>query len=172
VAFVDAVDSHYQHVKARIKAENPTRQVLGLLEAQDWPPKTIKTQAFYLLTLKNESQEQGTKANAIRVHFLQWVWIIEGTDLQQGVRAANRGDRFRINEQMKGELAAAMFPRFTVKQSWQLNANGVWVGTPKDPPEVTRWSKLQLMQRTDRASGLVYGIGSVNVTDMMRQILA
>ena len=110
MAFVDAVDSHYQAVKARMATINPNRQVRGMLMARDWPPTNVKLEAFYLLSLADSSiGRQGySQAAPMKLAHVQWVWVIVGTDVPQGVRQANRGDRFRTAFQMKDEMTKAL----------------------------------------------------------------
>lgn len=168
MAFVDAVDSHYQYVKGRMATINPSRVVAGLLEAQDWPPKNVKLDAFYLLILAATSiGRQGYSASTpIKFHQCQWVWINKGTDLQQGVRSANRGDRFRTMEQMQGELIEALYPNFCEKQTWALDANGNWVGTSLNPVEYITWTPVELYEKGAMDSGVRYGSGAVKIFDM------
>lgn len=173
MAFVDAVDSHYQHVKSRIATVNIDRVVAGLLDAQDWPPKNVKLDAFYLLILAASSiGRQGySQQTPIKFHHCQWVWINKGTDLQQGVRAANRGDRFRTMEQMQGELINALYPGFTEKLTWGLDANGNWIGTELTPVEYITWTPVELYEKGAMDSGVRYGSGAVKIMDMTDTIL-
>src|SRR5580692_11732009 len=94
---LDALDSYYQYVKGRIIAFNNQRVVKGMLSAQDWPPKQVTLNAFYLLDMGEEPVgKQGfSPAVPIKFHLVQWTWIIKGSDLQPGERLANRGDRYR-----------------------------------------------------------------------------
>lgn len=164
----DAVDSHYQYVKARILALNPNRIVAGLLDAQDWPSKPIKFDAFYLLVLGEVSVgRQGfSPSTPIKLHQIQWAWINRGTDLKSGERQANRGDRYRVMQTMKGELMNGLYPGYTEKLSWSLNTNGNFVGTSKVPPEFITWTPVDFHDKYDKDSGLGYGSGAIRIQDM------
>src|ERR1700741_2750735 len=100
MAFADGIDSYYQWVKARILAFNSSRTVKGMMDAQDWPSKNVAFDAFYLLDLGDVPVGKQFYSAQTPVLFrqVQWVWINKGTDLVQGVRQANRGDRFRTWE--------------------------------------------------------------------------
>lgn len=181
--FTDGIDSYYQYVKARINAVT-TRVipdikggvVAGMLSAQDWPSKEIKFDAFYLLVLGEAAiGKQGYSAAVpIKFHQVQWVWIIKGTDLTPGIRQANRGDRYRIMQVMKGELINGHFPGYCPKLSWAL-VNGVWTGTPLNPPEVITWNPVECHEKWSQpsdTSGIGYGSGAVRVADMLDVITA
>ena len=179
MAFTDAVDSHYQYVRARIIAQNSNRVFGGILTAQDWPSKPIKFDAFYLLVLGESSVgRQGYSGTVpIKFHTLQWVWITKGTDLIQGIKAANRGDKYRIVQQMKQELQNAFSPNFTEKLSWALVATGQpapndakWTGTSKDPKEFIWWTPVEFHEKVDKDSGVMYGSANTRIQDMMDAI--
>lgn len=166
--FVDSIDSHYQYMKGRMATINASRVVAGLLDAQDWPPKNVKLDAFYLLVLAaNSIGRQGYSASTpIKFHHCQWVWINKGTDLQQGERMANRGDRFRTMEQMQGELIEALYPNFCQKQTFALDVNGNWVGSPLNPVEFITWTPVDMYEKSTMESGVRYGSGAVKIFDM------
>lgn len=166
--YSDAIYSHYEWVKSRLLANNPQRVVAGLLDAQDWPSKPFKFDAFYLLDLDDTPVgKQGYSASTpIVLKQVQWVWINKGTDLKQGERQANRGDRFILNQTMKGELLNATFPRFTEKLSWSLDVNGNWTGTSKTPQEFITWTPVEFHKRSDKDSGITYGAAALRIQDM------
>ena len=175
VTFGDAVDSHYQWVKARILANNPQRLVMGLLNAQDWPNKDIKTEAFYLLVLPEAAgpNESSTASIQRLSHNVQWVWMIAGTDIPaSGARKANRGDRYRTQVSMKNELINGLFPYYCEKKSWSLDANGRWIGQSLDPAEAISWTRAQFHDRQDKPSGAVYGSAAVSISNMLDQIVS
>lgn len=173
MAYVDAIDSHYQYVKGRIAAINPQRQVKGLLMAQDWPPKKVALEAFYILNLADSPiGRQGDSATIPIVYeHVQWVWIIAGNDVSTGQQANNRGDRFRTAFQMKDELTQALYPRFAEKFTWSL-VNGTWTPTPLNPVEYIHWPPPEFREKLDKDSGLVYGSAMVTLTTMLDPILA
>lgn len=174
MAFRDAIDSHYVWVKERIKLLNPNRVIAGLLNAQDWPLKPFKNDAFYLLILGEESVgKQGfSPSTPIKLHSLQWVWINVGTDLKPGERKANRGDRYSVMQQMKGELLNGLYPGYSEKKSWAVNGTGIWTGTSLDPQEFITWTPVEFHEKWDKDSGVGYGSGAVRVQDMTDTIIS
>jgi hypothetical protein len=169
---LDAQDSFYQFVKARIQAYNTNRIVAGVLNAQDWPPKNVKLESFYLLIIGEEPVgKQGfSPAVPIKFHLVQWTWIIKGQDLQQGERAANRGGRYRTMQMMKWELTQGMYPNYAEKQTWSLNASGVWTGQSLSPPMFMTWTPVSFHETFDKASQLAYGTGSTRIQDIQQPI--
>lgn len=172
---IEAIDSHYQSVKQRVLALNSARQFGGIMEARDWPTQPQLFDAFYLLTLGfTPLGKQAYSATSLIVsHLLQWVWIGKGTDIQSGIVGANRGDRYRTSLRMQTELLNGLYPYFTQKQTWAADQNtGKVTGTPVQPPESILWTPPVFHSRTDKASGLIYGAASVNLTSMTDSIAA
>jgi hypothetical protein len=170
---LDALDSYYQFVRARILsvANNPTNNppiVAGVLNAQDWPPKQVKLNAFYMLILGEEPVgKQGfSPAVPIKFHLIQWTWIIKGSDLQQGEQFANRGDRYRLMQAMKYQLTYGMSPNYCPKLTWNL-VNEVWTGVPLIPAMAITWTPVDFHERFDKDSGLAYGTGSTRIQDIL-----
>jgi len=174
---LDALDSHYQYVKARINSfttrviPGMTGVVKGILNAQDWPPKSVILGAFYMLILGEEPVgKQGfSPAVPIKFHVVQWTWIIKGSDLQQGEQLANRGDRYRIMQAMKYELTQGMFPNYAEKQTWDL-VDGKFTGASLVPKIFMTWTPVDFHERFDRESGLAYGTGSTRIQDISQPI--
>jgi hypothetical protein len=166
--FAAAIDSHYLAVKARIAAVNSNRQVVGVMSAMDWPPKDVLTEAFYLLVLG--AVPLGKQADSatipVVVHTVQWSWLVVGSDVQKGIQLRSRGDRYRTHFTMKGELLNGTYPRFAQKQVVSLDNSGNLVQTPVSPEEYIIWSPVAFTDRNEKGSGLVYGIGTVRITDM------
>lgn len=181
MAFTDAQYSFYEYVKPRLlsyianPANNPTSvsgvssiTVSGILNAQDWPSKTIKFDSFYLLVLGEEPiGKQGySQYSPMVFHQLQWVWIDKGSDTVAGQRQANRGDRFVLAQVMKGALLYGHAPGYAPKLTWAL-VNGVFTGSPTSTPnEAITWNPLTFREKYDKASGLIYGAAQVRVWDM------
>ena len=183
MAYVDGIDSYYQYVKGRINAfttrtvpDITNGVVAGMLNAQDWPPKSIKFDAFYLLVgTDSPIGRQGYSAAVpIKFHNVQWAWINHGTDLVQGIRQANRGDKYRTMQIMKGELTNGHYPGFCEKFTWALNAAGVWSPTPENPVEYITWNPISFNEKWSQpgGAGIGYGSGSVRVEDMLDVITA
>jgi hypothetical protein len=175
MSLTDSIDSYYQFVKARIATKNSARVVAGLLDAQDWPNKNVKFDAFYLLDVTDTPVGKDFYSTYIPVLFrqVQWVWINKGTDLTQGIRKANRGDRFRFGlEAMKGELLYASTPGYTQKFTWAVDANDNWISTPENPPEAIWWKPLEFHAKNDKASGVIYGAAATRIVDMTDAIVS
>lgn len=174
----DATDSHFRWVLSRMATINPKRQVFGIMNAQDWPPQQVQFESFYLLSLGEEPIGKSFDSASVPVlsHTLQWLWIVMGTDLQTGVVGRNRGDRYRIDAQMRAELLQALYPRFCEKQKWVLNGNSLMNlnVTPQslNPVQSVWWSAPAFMRKSDKASGLVYGTAGISMTDMTEFIAA
>lgn len=182
--FSDGIDSYYQYVKARINAfTNRTVDgitngvVAGMLDAQDWPSKDIKPGAFYLLDLGEAGiGKQGYSASTpIKFHQVQWVWVSLGTNLTQGIRQANRADRYRTMQAMKGELINGHYPGFCEKKTWALDPTGIWTGTSLNPVEYITWPPVEFHEKWSQVpntSGVGYGSGAVRIADMLDEITA
>lgn len=170
--FVDSVDSFYRFSKSRIIAYNPNRIVVGVVNAQDWPPKDLTMEAFYLLYLGDDVVgKQGWSAVVpIKFHLVQWTWIIKGSDLQQGTRAAFRGDRYRKMQAMKYELTQGMVPQYTEKLTWSLDSNGNLQSASYSPKMFVTWTPPSFHEKTDTDSGVAYGTGSTRIQDIFQPI--
>src|SRR5205807_2215734 len=103
-------------------------------------------------------------------HTLQWVWVVFGDDLAPDKKGRNRGNRYRVDLQIKDELVRATWPHFTPK--FHLSTSGsTLVATPIDPPEAIYWTKLEFgPKKGNRDSGVIYGYGSTHVTQFNDQI--
>ena len=174
--FIDALDSMYEYVKARIISFNPDRVVKGYLNAQDWPSKNIAYDAFYMLDLgETVIGKQGYSATVpIVYHAVQWVWINKGTDVAPTVRQANRGDKYRTMQAMKGELTYGLYPGFAQKFTWAINAAGVFTPTALNPVEYVTWTPVQFHEKWSQqgGAGVGYGAGYTSLTDMLDTIVA
>lgn len=169
---LEVLDSHYQFVKARILAVNPSRVVSGMLNAQDWPPPQVKLEAFYMLVLGREPVgKQGfSAANPIKFHLVQWTWIIKGTDLKQGVKAAYRGDRYRIMQTMEDELIYGINPNYAERQSWTIDQNDNWVASSFTPKQYFTWTPVAFHETFNKDSGIAYGTGRTRLQDIPQSI--
>lgn len=168
---LDAPDTFYQFVKGRIIAFNSQRIVAGMLNAQDWPPKNLKLEAFYLLLLGEEPVGKSgfSPAVPIKFHIVQWTWIIKGSDLQPGEQLANRGDRYRKMQAMKWELTQGMYPNYAPKQTWNI-VNGVFKGTPVVGAQALTWTPVSFHEQYPKDSQMAYGVGSTRIQDIQQPI--
>lgn len=182
MAYRDAIDSYYQYVKARILSTSTAqafissgnKRVAGMMDAQDWPPKNVLFECFYLLDVTDTPVGRNFYSAQIPVLFkvMQWVWINKGTDLTQGIRQANRGDRFNNFEVMKGELLLGHFPGFCLKQTWAMNGAGVYTGTPSPINEQLLWKPVEFHKKSDKDSGMIYASAMTRLVDMTDPIVA
>ena len=166
--YVDSIYSHYMYVKGRLATINPARTVKAILDASDWPAPPVVTEAFYLLVLADSAAGRQFYSAAIPVkfHHVQWVWINKGTDLAQGQRKANRGDRFFTMMQMRGELTQALYPNFCEKFTWALDGAGNFESTPENPVEYITWTPVEFQKKSAQDSGVSWGSGATKIWDM------
>ena len=169
----DALDTFFKYVKARIIAANNGRTVVGIIEANDWPPKDVMPNAFYLLTLGDVPNRNGGSASALNmIHLVQWVWTIPGDDLTQDQLGHNRGNRYRINWQMKTELVRGMFPGFCPKNSYTPQiVNGAITSVPTPSGDTITWSAPRFMKTNmlDK-SGIIYCGAQVHISQFADSI--
>lgn len=172
----DAIDSHYHYVKGRVQALNPARKFMGIMDAEGWPPLKVATESFYLLTLGDNPSSKASVSpfNMRYTDVAQWTWIIAGTPLVNGIAGRNRGDSYQINEQMKKEMRNGIYPLFCEKQTLTPDPanSGSMILTSYNPRLFVDWTFPQFTKRSDRASGLIYGIGTVYLTATTEQITA
>jgi len=170
------IDSHYFSVRNRVIAFNPARKVMGVMDAQDWPPLNVEMESFYCLDLGAVPiGKQGYSATIpIVIHTVQWTWLVSGTDIQKGIQIKSRGDRYRINGQIEKELENGLYPGFAQKLSVEYaGADGSQlIGTPLDPVEYIMWSPASFVKKSDKVSGLLYGTCTVRITNMTDSILS
>ena len=175
-----AIDSYFEFIQQGILLTNPDRKVVGIVDAMDWPPKNIQTEAFYLMVMGARGingKSFWSSAIPVIVHTLQWTWVIQGSDLTQGKIGRSRGDRYRTNIKMREELLkATQRAWFSEKLDWSVQGNtpsGVaLVSAPKSPTEYFWWTPLQFLERQDRESGTIFGAATVQVTDMTAEVPA
>ena len=172
--FIDAIDTYLRYVRMRLAVINPNRVVKGPIDAQDWPLDKVEAGALYLLVLDDSPIGQQGYSAAIPIyhHVIQWSWAVFGNDLGECAIGNNRGNRYRLDNQIKGELIKATYPGFTDKVSLSVTP-GQLVATPYDPAEPIWWTPLEFgPKRTDKDSGVVYGIGTTYITQMTDLITA
>ena len=172
IRFDAAIDSFYQNIKSRIQQINSSRIVAGLLMAQDWPPKNVKLNAFYLLNLTDVPASRDMNSATVQTlsRYVQWVWIIPGTPLQSNQQGANRGDRLRIHWQMQQELMQALYPYFCEKKNWARDGNGVWSGVAQVPEASIFWTRGEFKEQIDKESGSIYGLASLYICDSLEPV--
>jgi hypothetical protein len=165
---IEAIDTHYLAVKARILQLNPARNVVGVMDAMDWPQQTVDFEALYCIALGEVpiGKQGDSAATPIVIHTIQWTWMILGTNVQSGIQIRSRGDKYRTHYQIVKELEYGIFPRYAQKQSVSTDASGNLVVTPVVPTEYILWSPLSVAKKLDKASGLIYGIGTVRITNL------
>ena len=168
-SLISAIDTHYDYVKQRIASFNVSRKVVGIMDAQDWPPENVQMEALYCIALGEVPIGKSGFSPTIPIlyHTVQWTWLIAGTDIQEGIQIRSRGDRYRTNYAIEKELEYGMYPQFAQKNYVQVNAsNGAVIVLPVDPVEYIWWSPISFGKKSDRESGLLYGTGTVRITNM------
>ena|SRR5882762_8381740 len=171
---IEAFDSHYDWVKTRVLAQNSTRKFSGIMESQGWPPRIVKMESFYLITLGETpvNAKVGSLSSSWYRGTVQWTWMIAGTDIEKGMAGLNRGDAYTINAQMKKELRLGAYPLFAEKKAFSVDGNRQVVRTGYDPKKWVYWTFLEFTQRVDRDSGLIYGIATTYLTAVAQEIVA
>jgi hypothetical protein len=167
---IDGLDTIAYYFSQRLQTVNPARQYMGYMDAQQWPQKTVVFNAFYVLVLGDKPKLGESIAVPIYDDLLQFVWVNKGTDVNNynSVIGANRGDRLRTSSAMKEELIKALWPFFTQKVHLTPQADGsVTAATLNEP---VYWSKPDFRIRSDRESGIDYGIATVHLIDMTETI--
>lgn len=175
----DAIDTYFEYVSNRMATiVNPSRQMVAIQDAADWPPKNVVLEAFYLLYLGARpitGKSFWSPTITTVVHSVQWTWIIAGSDLTQGKVGRSRGDRYRTNMKMRDELTHATYPWFAQKNTYSVlgsTPTGLALeATPVSPTEDIWWTSLVFLNRVDRESGVVYGAASTQITDMGKPTL-
>ena len=171
---IDAIDSYYKDIKTRILSINPSRLVIGAMEAEDWPVENVKMEALYLLVLPiNPVQKQAwSPSNPIYKILVQWVWLIAGTDLTSTIKGKNRGDKHRTHFAITQEMIQAHYPQFTEKKYITTDGIGTVTFNSYSPQDYIRWTPPEFRPRPDRDSGLIYGACSTTITTIEQTILA
>ncbi len=144
---------------------NPVRvaSLKGIALAQDWPQLQIVDGALYLLYLTSVPIG-GTKSFPLYKHFMQWVWLLLGTDIQANQQAANRGDRYRTHLAIQEDLKQVSYPGF----AWKMVATedpdtGVVTFTQTNPMELVQWSDLKMPTKFNIKAGAIYGTAAVEI---------
>lgn len=163
---IDCVNSFFKYVKSRIIVKNPQRTVVSIVEANAWPPKNIKFNAFYLL-LMGEAANGGTPSGLGISHSTQWMWVIPGDDISQDKVGNNRGNRYAINYQMKEELIYGLFPYFCEKNTYIPQQQGnTLVAVPTALNERIWWSRPRFMPtKFEKQEGIIYGAVQVAISE-------
>lgn len=162
----DSLDTYYQYVAGQYAKINPARQLLGMVNAQDWPQAELVDGALYCLYLNSvEIPEQGTRAQQYFEHYLQWAWVFLGNDLQSTQVGLNRGSRYRSDLAVIEELRQAHFPGFCPKQQTTFDpVAGTPTVTAYSPVETITWSTPKLGTKLAMAqSGISYGTAPLEV---------
>lgn len=170
--FNDASDTYFNHVMDRVIDISPSRKLFGPMDAEDWPPKKLELESFYLICFNSTPVRGASSAvSPFMTTLVQWIWVIQGTDLTSGIRGRNRGDRGRKFNEMKSELIEGCYPYFTEKKSYTVDDDtGVVTSTPFDPAQSLNWTvpsfgRNKFSPQEVSPSGIVYGYASVYLTD-------
>lgn len=177
---IEAIDSYYSYVKAQmatlkavvyVNGNSVPQPFGGVSNARDWPQTQPTEGALYLLFLNaTPLSDEATWAQNKYRFYLQWVWILIGTDIQPGQQGQNRSDRYRSNFQIIANLRQSNYPGFCIKNSYTATSQGAVVGTrvqsvfPRSEIEMVTWTPLRYMPKSDnQKSGIVYGAAAVEL---------
>lgn len=168
---IDALDTLYNHFRTRMQTINASRVLKGYMDAQQWPPPNVEFDAFYLLSLGDMPIDGQSIGDPIYTHTVQFTWLNQGSDVNSAndVLGANRGNRVRTNWQMKQELLQALWPFFDQKQELSAAANGSLSFDTLNEP--MKWTKPEFTLRSDKASGILYQVATVKITEITAEIL-
>lgn len=175
---INALDTLWNSVRTRWATINSSRKLMGIMDAQDFPPQVVEFDAVYMLVLADQplGRQADSAAVPVFVHTVQFTWVNEGSDIgtEQNSDGRNRGDRYRVNRQMIHEMVQALYPRFA--QAIQLptgnqlaNASSFQIETLNLP---ILWTYPSFNSRADKGSGLIYQTCTVRVTGMFSQPIA
>jgi hypothetical protein len=65
-----------------------------------------------------------------------------------------------------------LYPYYTPKLSWSVDANGAVTGVPYATPDTILWTPPTFVTRVDKASGLTYSSAAVSLTDIAETVAA
>lgn len=175
---VDTLDSYYYYVKNRVLQVNPSRNFGGIVQARDWPMKEAKLDTPYLLDSMDSLVPFGKSVSQYQPNVnyrVQWVWMIQGDNIPQNAQAANRGNKYRVNMQMKQEVIVGCFPGFCEKLQYSVQDDGTGQAEQAfmeyNPPEFIRFSQPRFVDKIDRTSGILFCSGAVGVSAFAPAIL-
>jgi hypothetical protein len=166
LAFIDSIDTYYGWMYQQMQMVNPARvaSMLGYALATDWPQLELTDGGIYLLYVNSVDTGKGTKHSPLYTHFLQWVWLLLGTDIQASQVAANRGDRLRTHAAIQEDLRQGNFPGFCQKATFTPNTQtGSGNYTQSNPEEMIRWTELKMPTKWNIKAGAIYGTAAVEV---------
>lgn len=162
----DTLDTYYAYIVAQYQRINPSRQLLGMVNAQDWPQAELVDGGLYCLYLSSVPvPEQSTRAQTYYEHYMQWAWVFIGNDLQANQVGLNRSDRYRDDLAVIEELRQVHFPGFCPKQQLVVDGTtGNVTYVPYVPDETITWGEPRLGTKLAMAqSGISYGTAPLEV---------
>lgn len=166
--FADWTDSHYQYVKTRILAINPTRIFSGIVDASDWPSLQIVPGSYYLVTstLDPTRPSDGPGSNSwyspLYGEQVQWAWSLIGDDIPANALAANR-TKYRYNQAIIQEVLQGCSPGFCEKLRYSTEGTDL-IATSYVPSEYIWFTKPRFSTRIERSTGTLFGSASVNIS--------
>ena len=172
---IDALDSHWAYVTARIAVLNPARLFGQVVEAANWPFHQAVDSAFYM-SIGNRGKPSATVNSwqgPLYTYSVRWCWQIQGANLTQAEQAANRGSRYRVDLPMQTELLNGLFPGFCQKQMYSVAqgpSGSQFVATPYGIYESVWWSKPDFGQKVDANTGILFGFAAVAVSSFAPEI--
>jgi len=191
MALISILDTYYSFIKSQMSLLGATITVSingqptpiaqpfgGVVNAADWPqqplvnPVTPEGTLFLLVinAVEVPSREVSTESQTLYQFQCQWVWVLLGSDIQNGQQGMNRGDRYRTNLQIIDNLNQSHFPGFTQQKDYAVDSEGNVTSQfsttpyPANPIEIVRWSNLRFMPKSEnQKTGLVYGAAQVDI---------
>lgn len=166
MAFLDSIDTYFAWVYQQMLTVNAgfAASMKGSALASDWPQVQINDGDIWLLYLTTVPIAGGTKSSPLYNHFLQWVWIFLGDDIQGQNIEANRGDRYRKHVTLQEAFRQANYPGFAQKAASTPNLQtGAVAFTQSSPEEMIRWTELKMPTKLPIGKGILYGVAAVEV---------
>lgn len=170
-AMIDVLDTFYLYVTTNLAKFNlgsltPPVSLQGIVNAQDWPQREIVDGGLYLLYLQSVAvEEDSTRSQTYFEHFMQWAWVVIGTDLSSNQVGFNRGNRYRADMAIEEALRQSHFPKFCPKRFLSADGvSGVVTSTLYSPVEMIHWSMPRFgIKLNNPQSGVAYGAAPVEV---------
>jgi hypothetical protein len=165
---IDVLDTFYQYIAGNIALLNPSQAMHGLISVQDWPEVNLDLNGgLYLLHLTSPPVAAMSKpAQQYLEHFVQWQWVVQGSDIAATNVDPNRGNRGRASFAMQELIRQAHFPGFCTKKSIQgydpTSASGTFA--PYSPIEMIYWTAPRCIAKPDKQSGIIYGVATLQVS--------
>lgn len=171
MSLISPLDTYFHYVTQKMNAINSSQKFGGISNSADWPPQQVIDSALYLLFISSmpvNSQRDGSQYGLLYETFLQWIWLVKGTDLATTQVGANRADRYRTHLGIIENMRQSNYPGYTGLQHAAVDVNTGAVTFTNDIPRGDSsaslwWSRPKFPTKQDKSSGLIYGTCTVEL---------